>query len=992
MMKRRWRFLSFAIVSIALAVTAWWWLPPLLGFAQVNSDLIQALEALLAIIFGLGGLVSGWLGLRPASSSQSEIVASEPNVSSGGGDAVSGNQNKTTMGDVTNANVVIGDGNVTTVDQRTVNNQVNTPELEALHVAKGKTQYLEAMKHTCQALNITSLGKEANEITLDQIYIDLDTTETEEIAEKGKEKAGPEPGLRLRPGEETRPLAALKAVARSKKLVLLGAPGAGKSTFVKKICGWLAHTQLDGIEPPPGISPTLIPVILTLRDLSQALRVKGFEDKGSGEQKKILLAAFKAQLGEELARLDAHPYLDSLLETIRKGKCLLVLDGLDEVPYDLRLRIRQFVGVLNETYAPERLIVTCRIRSYSGSTEIPGLERYTLAPFNQEKIDHFVQAWYNAFKQHYTTEQIKFRKEDLTRAALAGDLVEMASNPMLLTVMAIIHQEDVHLPPEKVKLYQRAVEILLRRWQKQKTGELSPSSQLEAFLKDNQRIYPALERLAYEAHRARREGSRDAPELLRKDALDLLERNECQCEDGYLLANEFLDYIDQRAGLLIGKGEAPGVPASYSFPHRTFQEYLAGCYLASQRHFFRALRPLAGEGDTWDLVAEMAFEELYHNSRGGVFTLLEASYDLCSPCAADDEAGQRLTLWAGQIGALIGKKEYEKDRDKPEDSRRFLSSIDAGLIQAMSGCLPPVERAEAGQVLARLGDPREEVLTIEAMQFCFIPKGPFQMGEDEERKTVDLPAFWLARYPLTNAQFEFFIKDGGYAEPRYWVAAKKAGWWKSGEFTGRMDDGPRTRPVQFRDPFGLPNHPVVGVSWYEAAAFTLWLDELAHARGWVNEKCRVRLPRETEWEKAARDGLLVPARTGKETRGGICAISQLPANASEENMIANPQADRVYPWGNEFLADRANTEESGIGTTSAVGCFPGGASPFGLEDLAGNVLEWQEDSYEEGKYKSLRGGSWNLNRSDARCASRGRGDPVFRFDFIGFRISLSPPS
>ena len=71
---------------------------------------------------------------------------------------------------------------------------------------------------------------------------------------------------------------------------------------------------------------------------------------------------------------------------------------------------------------------------------------------------------------------------------------------------------------------------------------------------------------------------------------------------------------------------------------------------------------------------------------------------------------------------------------------------------------------------------------------------------------------------------------------------------------------------------------------------------------------------------------------------------------------------RAYPWGDEFQTELANTAETGIDATSSVGCFPGGASPYGVQDLAGNVWEWQEDWYDKGKeYKSLRGGSWSLD-------------------------------
>jgi len=153
---------------------------------------------------------------------------------------------------------------------------------------------------------------------------------------------------------------------------------------------------------------------------------------------------------------------------------------------------------------------------------------------------------------------------------------------------------------------------------------------------------------------------------------------------------------------------------------------------------------------------------------------------------------------------------------------------------------------------------------------------------------------------------------------------------------------------------------VVGVSWYEAMAYTRWLNEylLRCAAGrsgspWPElaaGKLKVALPTHEQWEKAARG-----------TDG------------------------RTHPWGADFDSDRANTYESGIGATSAVGCFPAGISPYGALDLSGNVWEWV--LMDPG---NVRGGSWDNVSGYARCAFRHRGSPVGRYDFIGFRVSLSP--
>jgi formylglycine-generating enzyme required for sulfatase activity len=169
---------------------------------------------------------------------------------------------------------------------------------------------------------------------------------------------------------------------------------------------------------------------------------------------------------------------------------------------------------------------------------------------------------------------------------------------------------------------------------------------------------------------------------------------------------------------------------------------------------------------------------------------------------------------------------------------------------------------------------------------------------------------------------------------------------------------------------------VVIVTWYEAVAFCRWLTERLRETGELGADQEVRLPTEAEWEKAARgsDG-------------------------------------RIYPWGNEADPNRANYNRTGIGTTSAVGCFPGGASPCGVEDLSGNVWEWTRSLWGEHwaepmfKYpysladgrenleaeglRVLRGGAFGHSEGDLRCADRFSYDPDYWFDDLGFRVCVA---
>jgi formylglycine-generating enzyme required for sulfatase activity len=273
--------------------------------------------------------------------------------------------------------------------------------------------------------------------------------------------------------------------------------------------------------------------------------------------------------------------------------------------------------------------------------------------------------------------------------------------------------------------------------------------------------------------------------------------------------------------------------------------------------------------------------------------------------------------------------------------------------------------------LAELGDPRPGVGVREDgvpdIQWCEVPAGPFLMGslEDDSRAydrekpqhELTLPTYYVSRYPVTVAQFRVFVEETGY------------------EVDERSLDDP-------------DNHPVRYVSWHDAMAYCQWLTQyLLDGKGVSeplrtlvqDERYRVRVPSEAEWEKAARG-----------TDG------------------------RRYPWGADPDSNRANYGDTGIGDISAVGCFPGGVSPYGVEDLSGNVWEWTRSLWGEGwgeltftypydpadgredasagndVYRVLRGGAFTYNPNFARCAFRLRNYPYFRDLDYGFRVVVSP--
>ena len=929
----------------------------------------------------------------------------EGNVNTGGGDFVGRDKNILQANNI-NGIAVVGDGNV-------INTSPDPEEIAKRQREKARRAYLTELRATCNALPLAAMGEDEGmsaDITLDHIYIALDTTTRikKEKQEKTKKKrASEEPEIAMPGEEDVRTISAQEAAAGTQRLVLLGDPGAGKSTFVHYLAAWLAAAGLGEAVKPIGIDPSLTPILITLRYLAPRLNDPDYEKQPADWQKKYLLDALDEQIRAELGLLGgkALQYADGLLEDLSGGHCLLVLDGLDEVPNDLRERVHQAVTVVIQRYRVERIIITCRIRSYTGPAAFAGFDEYRLAPFDEKKIRGFAQAWYNTqwnLKKIPGKEQADQRAGDLAQATLA--LEELASNPMLLTSMAIIHQRDIGLPDQRVKLYDLVVEVLARRWQKHKTGEQSPSKALEEILKDSRRLREILERLGYEAHLASASQERrdQTGNLLRTRALEILEKRAYLGGPG--LASEFLDYVDQRAGLLAGYGGELDRPTAYGFPHRSLQEYLAGCYLVSRRDLFNTLSQHAQEGEGWDLAVELGLEELYYNRRSD-HLLLDLAYNISARCKAGNAHQQRMLLWSGQAAALVGATTIREDRDGPGGGEDYLTCIRGQLVEVMAGQLPSIERCEAGNILAKLGDHRPEVMTVEGMRFCFVPAGPFQMGEGKQAHTVDLPGFWSGQFPVTNVQFDAFVEAGGYAKEAYWQAARQAGCWKDGFFKGGFDDEGRAGRYPIRGMFGLPNHPVVGVTWYEALAFTQWLNEFAHQGGWLEANRKISLPSEAEWEKAARGGQHVPKLDAAHPYPSLPLTGGLPA-LTDLCLIENPLKHRAFPWGEDFDPNKANTDESGVGATSAVGCYPAGSSPYGIQEMSGNVWEWMRSAYkdypynpsdgrenhDEGASRVLRGGSWYSDGGFARCAARYRDLPYNRYYYIGFRVVVLPSS
>lgn len=832
----------------------------------------------------------------------------------------------------------------------------------------------ETSRIDIRALSITDTGG-LNGVPIEDIYIQLSAASRDQpcLTREGKTavpSTAAEPGIA---GRQRHPQKLYRALSNH-RLVVIGDPGCGKSTFLQWVAHALAAERLGKVDTRTRMEMPRARVPLKLSIAAWL----GYRDElvGRGEGPRVGDSAqwLPEYLGDLATGANQGLNADDFLRLLVDGDALILFDGLDEVSGAARRgQAVTLIEAVERAYSGCPLVVTSRPDVYHDDvvlTDVAGIEfpQARIEALERGDIEDFLERWSRAV----------FPRQEGYRAALLvalegrREIRRMAKNTVMLTALAVVQWNNRRLPEQRAELYESIIKWLIE----------GRDSRLAKPLADHHRQWLAELALRMQCGD---EGGRRVVELPHWRAAEWLAprfdggpvpAGENSKQVAIAKADAFLVDEEEAGGIIVRRG------AMLRFWHLTFQDYLAAQAIADKGDDVRCQFLLGEElriyQPEWRETVLLLGGILHHQGVERVDGLVSAVLDRLYGAPHDLRDQARC---AGLLGALSRDLAPYCYTPSDERYREVLAVVSRIFEPGKANAISLPDRIAAADALAGAGDTRLGWQGHERwapwQEGCFVmgaqSSDASAPGYDEEAypnegpvREVEVESFRIARFPITVAEYAEFMEDRGYEDPRWWWA-------------GTPDDDDK-QPGHWEDQRAHPSRPVTEVSWYEASAYCAWLSHhLALHEGADGEALDsveqwIRLPTEEEWEYAAR---------GRE--------------------------GRKYPWGDAPPSrDLANFWESRVGEPSPVGLFPDGATPEGVLDMVGNVWEWSAveaavtrpplrgNVPEEGMpagpgpgTQVVRGAAFDQQwPRDLRAALRDRVDPETRGWGIGFRCVM----
>jgi hypothetical protein len=771
-----------------------------------------------------------------------------------------------------------------------------------------------------------------------------------------------------------------KVLGEGNRLAITGGAGSGKTTVVRYIA-WRLATALRGDQALSedtrlGLaSDVALPVPILVSFASFARYQRDLPGHTPGNLESFLV--------HDLVRNEANFELSPgfFKQLLKEGRdVILLLDGLDEVAdAHEREKMRDWVSSFARDRAALRVVATCRTAAYRNDAALAQFKEIAVLPLHMKMhIAPMVRQAYaciNVDQREARITQLLSGIEQLEairRASPGYDGKALVDSPLMVRLMLIVQMNNRELPDERADLFAKAVDAL---FQVEYGVEVDNKKEIA---RNWERYRDMAQHLAFHLHQQGKDQGREIEEPVLRQLLH-------KEPDFKPHIDDFLRLVRLRGGVVEVRGD------KFIFMHHAFQEFLVARYLCEVTQNVGGIRAVLDYlkphlTDPWWREPVLLTAEYHTSSSTGV------ARKMIGALAITDDP-QKTRFSAAELAATAALEW----RDSGPEIKALCAERIVALLKELENNdalqnSQPVVRARAGDALSRLGDPRFDP------NYCYLPKDPmfgfvaipedknFIIGTRSKNQTAiaamfsrgpesiayeindantATPLFYIARYPVTVAQFRASGIMRAYKYP--------------------FDEVPDYDE-------DVDSRPVCRISWSEAVDYCQWLQKQFTSVptlkvSEIGQKIQtgnwcITLPSELEWEKAVR-GVLI---------------------------------DEVFPWRGEADINRANYSDTGTNARSVVGCYP--PNGYGLYDMVGNVWEWTRSLWgkdwenpdfvypyyaatiimrenlkaADNVLRVMRGGARGHDAFNARCAMRGRDNPNIRLGNIGFRVALcSPP-